>query len=279
VRRLPLGDMSAILFMLALALCILSTAGYLLSLLVERLALAKISTWILIIAFGFLTINLFLAVINPAGLAALGSREFFSFYAWVVAGVYLAFQMKTKTRILGAFISPFILLLMIAATGSDSGRTLLKEDMRSWLPLLHLSLTITGEALFVLASCAGAMFVIQNSLIKHKRLNPMSRLFPALNELDRINHMCLLWGFPVLTLGLFAGVVFARLAWETGWYADPKVIWTFAVWLTYGFLLHQRLAIGWKGIRMAVLSCAVFILFLLSYLGVRILFLTMHNFI
>jgi ABC-type transport system involved in cytochrome c biogenesis permease subunit len=155
----------------------------------------------------------------------------------------------------------------------------LPENMRSWLPIIHLSLVITGEALFVLASCAGAMFVIQNSLIKHRKLSRMSRLLPALSELDRINHLCLLCGFPVLTVGLLAGVVFARFTWETGWLADPKIIWTFMVWATYGFLLHQRLAIGWKGIRMAVLSCAVFILFLFSYSGVRFFFLTKHDFI
>jgi len=97
--------------------------------------------------------------------------------------------------------------------------------------------------------------------------------------LDRINHLCLLLGFPILTVGLFAGIVFARFTRETGWLADPKIIWTLVVWALYGFLLHQRLAIGWKGIRMAVLSCAVFVLFLLSYLGVRTFFLTMHDFI
>jgi len=274
-----LSSMEIILFRLALAMCALSTAGFLLSLLVKRVALARVSTWILVIAFGLLTINLFLSVVNPEGVANLGSRTFFSFCAWATSGAYLAFQLKTKTRILGAFISPFILLLMIAAAGRSSGGTLVPEDMRSWVTILHLVLVITGEALFVLASCAGAMFVIQNSLLKHKRLSKMSKLLPALQDLDRVNHLCLLWGFPVLTLGLMAGVIFAGFTLKSGWGADPKIIWTFIVWAVYGFLLHQRLAIGWKGIRMAVVSCAVFILFLLSYLGVRFCFSTMHDFI
>jgi ABC-type transport system involved in cytochrome c biogenesis permease subunit len=60
---------------------------------------------------------------------------------------------------------------------------------------------------------------------------------------------------------------------------DPKIIWSFAALVIYGFLLHQRLAIGWKGFRMAVLSCAVFILFLVSFLAVRFYFTTLHDFI
>jgi len=271
--------MEIILFKLALALCTISTAGYLLSLLIKRVVLAKVSTWVLAIFFGILTVNLFLVAINPAGYAHLSSQEFFSFCAWVIAGVYLAFQMKTKTRLLGAFISPFILLLMIAVAGQESGRHLVPEDMRSWLTSVHLVLVIAGEALFVLASCAGAMFIIQNSLLKYKKLGRMSRLLPSLHDLDRINHLCLLWGFPVLTAGIFAGAVFAVSAWQAGWWSDPKIIWTFAAWVAYGYLLHQRMAIGWKGTRIAVMSCAVFVLFLLSYFGVRFCFSTVHDFI
>ena len=53
----------------------------------------------------------------------------------------------------------------------------------------------------------------------------------------------------------------------------------FAVWVFYGFLLHQRLAIGWKGSRMAVLSCLGLSFFLLSALGIRFCLATVHNFI
>ncbi|MGV8058116.1 MAG: inner membrane protein YpjD [Smithellaceae bacterium] len=271
--------MEIILFQLAFALCAFSTAGYLLSLVIKKVALARISTWVLAITSGFLTINLFLAVINSTGHAGFNSREFFSFCAWAIMGIYLVFQMKTKTRLLGAFISPVILLLMISAAGQEAGNSIVPESMRSWLTVVHMVLVIAGEALFILASGAGAMFIIQNSLLKHKKLSRMNRLLPALNDLDRINHLSLLWGFPVLTLGIFAGIVFARFTWESGWLADPKIIWTFVVWATYGFLLHQRMAIGWKGIRMAVMSCGAFLLFLISYSGVRFCFSTLHDFI
>ena len=272
-------NMELFSFKIAFALCALSTAGFLLSLLIKKIKLAKISTWILTVAFGFLMFNLLLAVINSAGLINLGSRDFFSLCALSVSGVYLALQFKTKTRSLGAFISPFILLFMIAAAGQDAGKSLLPQNLQSWLITVHLFLTIVGEALFVLASCAGAMFIIQNRLLKHKKLSRMSRLLPSLNDLDRINHICLLWGFPVLTLGIFAGAVFAGFNWKIGWLTDPKIIWTFAGWIIYGFLLHQRLAISWRGYRMAVFSCAAFILLLLSYGSVRFCFSTLHNFI
>jgi ABC-type transport system involved in cytochrome c biogenesis permease subunit len=276
---LILTNLEFISFKIAFALCAVSTTGYLFSLLVKKVKLAKISTWILAAAFGFLTVNLLSAVINSCGLINPGSRDFLSLCAWSISAVYLALQFKTKTRILGAFISPFILLFMIAAAGQASGQSLLPQNLQNWLTSVHLFCVIMGEALFIIASCAGLMFLIQNRLLKHKKLSKMSRLLPSLNDLDRINHICLLWGFPILSVGIIAGAVFAEISWASGWLTDPKIIWTFAGWMIYGFLLHQRLAIGWKGYRMALISGVAFILLLLSYGSVRICFSTLHNFI
>jgi len=268
-----------IMFTLALGCCGLATAGYLLSLLVKKVALAKASTWILATGFLFLTVNLIGAAVNSGGWANFGSRHFLSVYAWAISGIYLGLQFKTKTRILGAFIAPFILLFLITAAGQGAEKSLVPTAWQGWFMTFHLVLAITGEAIFVLVSCAGAMFIIQNSLLKHKKLGSMGRLLPSLGDLDRINHLGLLWGFPLLTLGMICGAVYAASFWNHLWTADPKVIWAFAVWVIYGFLLHQRLAINWKGLRMAVLSCAVFVLFLLSALLIRFCFSTVHKFI
>jgi ABC-type transport system involved in cytochrome c biogenesis permease subunit len=273
------NNLELISFKVALILCAVSTVGYLSSLLVKKVKLAKISTWILAIAFGFLTVNLLFVLHNSSWLVNPDSRDFLCLGAWSVCAVYLALQFKTKTRVLGAFISPFILLFMIAAAGEAAGKTLRPQNLQSWITAVHLVLAIVGEALFIIASCAGIMFVMQNRMLKHKKLSRTSRLLPSLNDLDRINHICLLWGFPILSVGIIAGAVFAQLSWQSGWLTDPKVIWTFAGWIIYGFLLHQRLAIGWKGYRMAVFSGAAFILLLLSYGSVKLFFSTLHNFI
>jgi ABC-type transport system involved in cytochrome c biogenesis permease subunit len=274
-----LTSVEIILFAPALACCALATAGYLFSLLIKRVTLAKISTWILAAGFTCLTLNLFWAAGHSTGWSNFGSRHFLSIYAWVIAGIYLGLQFKTKTRLLGAFIAPFILLFLIAAAGQGSDKNLVPPQWQGWLTTLHLALAIAGEALFVLASAAGAMFLIQNRLLKHKKPGPLGRLLPSLSELDRINHLGLLWGFPLLTMGMIGGAIYAVFVWGGSWPADPKVIWSFAIWVVYGFFLHQRLAIGWKGSRMAMLSCTGLVVFLLSDLVIRFCFASVHNFI
>ena len=55
---MSLINLELISFKIALILCAVSTVGYLFSLLIKKVKLAKISTWILAAAFGFLTVNL-----------------------------------------------------------------------------------------------------------------------------------------------------------------------------------------------------------------------------
>ena len=272
-------DLEFLLFVPACVCVGAATGGYLLSLIVKKVQVARVSTWILTAGFAFLTLGLILAAFSAQGWGGFGSRHLLSVYAWAVSGLYLALQFKTRTRVLGAFIAPVILVFLIVAAGQGSEKNLIPPAWQGWLTVAHLVLAIAGEALFVLASAAGAMLLIQNNLLKNKKPGPLGRLLPSLGDLDQINHFGLLWGVPLLTLGMIGGAVYAAFVWGGSWPADPKVVWSFAVWVFYGFLLHQRLAIGWKGSRMAVLSCLGLSFFLLSALGIRFCLATVHNFI
>jgi ABC-type transport system involved in cytochrome c biogenesis permease subunit len=185
-----------------------------------------------------------------------------------MAAAYLALQLRTKTRVLGAFVSPVICVLMVVASVGLGGTVRGSAALQGSLVKLHVMLSITGEALFALASCAGLMYLIQDSLLKNKRGGSFIRLLPSLGDLDRINHLCLMWGVPLLTLGIMAGSFWARIVWGSHWQWDAKQIWTLLVWLSYAFLLHQRLALGWQGRRAALWSLtALLILALLLFAG------------
>jgi cytochrome c-type biogenesis protein CcsB len=196
-----------------------------------------------------------------------------------MAGIYLAFQLKTKTRILGAFVSPLTFLLMIAASAGLGGHVSLPGILQSNLVPVHVFLTVTGEALFALACCAGAMYLIQEGLIKNKKMSSFIRILPSLTDLDKINHMCLMWGFPLLTMGVLVGSIWARTAWGSLWQWDPKQVWTLTAWFAYALLLHQRLAIGWKGHKAALFSILAFTIFLALLVVINLFFVTAHSFI
>jgi ABC-type transport system involved in cytochrome c biogenesis permease subunit len=167
---------------------------------------------------------------------------------------------------------------MIVASVGLEGSVSLPDILKGGLVTAHITLSVAGEALFALASCAGAMYLIQDRLIKYKTIGSFSRLLPSLKDLDKINYICLLWGFPLLTLGVLAGSIWARTVWGSHWQWDPKQIWTLTAWLLYALLLHQRLAIGWKGHRVALFSLLAFILLLIGFIVEKLFFTTVHNF-
>lgn len=258
---------------------LLSTLGYFVSLSIKRVLVAKISTWIFFAAFLLHTFFFAIRFIDTGYTPVISGYGTFSLFAWAIAGVYLAFQPKTKTRVLGAFVAPVTLLLMVIASAGMDEYVSLPDVLKSNLVPVHIVLSVTGEALFVLASCAGVVYLIQENLIKNKKVGKFSKILPSLNELDRINHFCLLWGFPLLTLGVLIGSLWARTVWGSHWHWDPKQIWTLLAWFSYAFLLHQRLAIGWKGHKAAFFSILALAILLISLIVMNTFFVTAHSFI
>lgn len=271
--------MNTFYFKAAFCAYLLSTLGYVASLLVKRIRIAKAALWLMTSAFLFHSLFLLHRIFETGQTSLLGVHEALTFFAWVMAGIFLVLQFKTRTVVLGALVSPVVFLLMIySSLGLRTGVTV-PTVLQGGLVPVHAVLSVTGEALFALASCAGAMYLLQDRFLKTKKGGRISRLLPSLGDLDRINHVCLLWGFLLLTLGLLTGSLWARVALGSSWQWDPKQVWTLAVWGTYAVLLHQRLAIGWKGRKSAVFSLLAFLLFFAAFLIERTFFTTFHRFL
>jgi cytochrome c-type biogenesis protein CcsB len=271
--------MDVIFFRVALAVYLLSALGYLGSLYTRRVLVARISTWIFFSAFAFHTLFFAMRYIKTGQNPVISFHETLSFFAWAMAGIYLAFQLKTKTRVLGAFVSPVTFLLMIAASKDMGGYVSIPAVLHSNLVPVHVILAVMGEALFALATCAGAMYLTQEGLLKNKKVSSFSKVLPSLTDLDRINHICLMLGFSLLTLGILVGSIWARSVWGSLWQWDPKQTWTLAAWSAYAVLLHQRLAMGWKGHKAALFTLLAFSVLLISLVLVSLFFVTAHRFV
>src|SRR3989304_1122534 len=78
-------------------------------------------------------------------------------------------------------------------------------------------------------------------------MGAVSNRIPSLDVLDDINYRCLRIGFPLLTLGIITGSIWAEYAWGSYWSWDPKETWSLITWFLYAALLHGRLTVGWRG--------------------------------
>jgi cytochrome c-type biogenesis protein CcsB len=73
--------------------------------------------------------------------------------------------------------------------------------------------------------------------------------------LDNISYRIIGLGFPLLTIGIIAGGVWANEAWGSYWSWDPKETWALITWLVFAAYLHARITRGWQGSSSRHFSC------------------------
>lgn len=98
------------------------------------------------------------------------------------------------------------------------------------------------------------------------------------DTLDNISYRIIGLGFPLLTIGIIAGAVWANEAWGSYWSWDPKETWALVTWLVFAAYLHARITRGWQGRRPAILAATGFIVVWICYLGVNLLGKGLHSY-
>ena len=96
--------------------------------------------------------------------------------------------------------------------------------------------------------------------------------------LDNLSYRILGIGFPLLTIGILSGAVWANEAWGSYWSWDPKETWAFITWLVFAIYLHARITKGWEGTKPAILASFGFFTVWICYLGVNILGTGLHSY-
>jgi cytochrome c-type biogenesis protein CcsB len=230
---------------------------------------------------GFIShcVTLALRYIEAGHMPVANLHESLSFFAWMVVGFFLLFRSYyKKIEVMGVFVSPLALLLVIWAAALPHEILPLPPALRSWWLPIHVTFAFLGDAIFALAFCAGVIYLIQERLVKSKRVGTISGRLPSLEVLDEINYRALTIGFPLLTIGIVTGAVWAEYAWGSYWSWDPKETWSLITWLLYAALLHGRLTVGWRGRKAAILAIVGFCAILFTFLGVNLLLPGLHSY-
>jgi cytochrome c-type biogenesis protein CcsB len=201
-----------------------------------------------------------------------------SFFAWTLLLVYLLFHLKFRLMVLGSFVAPLAACLLILSSTLPAGEVTVKPIFRSfWLPV-HIGTAFVGNGFFGVTFVAGIMYLIQESQIKKKRLGSLSSRLPSLETLDSINHFALIFGFTFMTVGMITGAIYAQYSLGSYWRWDPKEVCSLLAWIFYAVLLHERLTVGWRGRRAALLSLFGFLALIVAFAGANLWLSDYHSF-
>ena len=202
------------------------------------------------------------------------------FFAWSIALCYLLMDLKYKQRAVGAFVIPFAFIFMIwAQLGLNAEIQPLVPALQSnWLTY-HVITCFLGYAAFAVACGASIMYLLMIGREERKGNNQgLMGIFPSAKVLDDINYKAIMFGFPMLSLGIITGAAWANYAWGTYWSWDPKETWSLIIWFIYAAFLHARFTRGWVGRKAAWLSILGFAATIFCYLGVNLLLSGLHSY-
>jgi cytochrome c-type biogenesis protein CcsB len=270
--------MAELLFKIALFLVILSTIGFILYIIKQEKRFFRWSYRILFIGFIFHT--LFIAhQYYTLGIApVINLKSTLSFFSWCIVGVYMVFHMRFGLMVLGSFVAPLAAVFMIISSVIPGMESTVRPMLKSAWLTVHVGTIFIGDAMFVITFAAAIMYLIQERHIKKKTRGSFYSRLPSLETLDSINHHSLIYGFPFLTLGMISGAIFAQYALGSYWRWDPKEVWSLITWLAYAVLLHERLAVGWRGRRAALMSIICFCILIFTFLGGSLWLSDYHTF-
>jgi len=136
----------------------------------------------------------------------------------------------------------------------------------AWL-LAHIGLSLVGMAAYATAAAAGTMYLVEHRELKSRRFGALFRLFPPLQTLDRVNHLAIVGGWLLLTLGVVLAVTYAVAHHQFAW---PKVVWSLAAWLALSSIAFGRLVGVVRARRAAWLTAVTFAGVIALYLAARV---------
>jgi cytochrome c-type biogenesis protein CcsB len=224
--------------------------------------------------------------------------------------VFLVLDRWFKLRTLGL---PVVILLMISLFYDLNLPTEihpLQPALQSYWRSIHVPIILLSYALFTVAFLSSLVFLVKDFLgggnKNHaggsKSLTPamagpqafemtdgqtdelntlnleMALIQDKANLYDEITYRCVAFGFPMLTLGIILGGIWANEAWGNYWSWDPKESMSLVTLLGYGVYLHMRVNGEHSARTLAWVSVIGFVLMLVTYFGVNLMGLGLHSY-
>nr|YP_009296027.1 cytochrome c biogenesis protein [Schizymenia dubyi]AOM64962.1 cytochrome c biogenesis protein [Schizymenia dubyi] len=264
----------------------------------------------LLTIFTNLCLSIFLSLrwINHGYFPLSNLYESLIFLTWSLTTVHLIIEQKSKSKLVGSISTPVALFTIAFASltlpiDMKKAEPLVPALKSNWL-MMHVSIMMLSYAALILGSLLSILFLIitkgknvnlknigdkshpksvtlayqrdqtlkiNNSLLSINRMN-------LLQSVDNLSYRIIGLGFPLLTIGIISGAVWANEAWGSYWSWDPKETWALITWLVYAAYLHSRLTQSWRGQKPAILASLGFITVWICYLGVNFLGKGLHSY-
>ncbi|MFQ5895661.1 MAG: inner membrane protein YpjD [Nitrospinota bacterium] len=255
------------MFATALFCYFVGTLKYLLYLYARRPIIFHVGTGAVVTGFLAHSLDFVLRMQTVGHFPYGGWHDSMSALAWAIVLAYLLAQIRYRMMALGAFVLPVAFALTGYAALLPPSQVGALPGLRGLLLASHVGLALLGVGAFTVLFAGALMFILQEAQLKSRRPGALFHRLPSLSSLDELNGRALLVGFPLLTLSLVTGSLWAQVARGSFWSWDPVRTWPLVlIWLSFGLLCVLRLMKSWRGKRAALVSLVGFGAVALAYI-------------
>ena len=201
-----------------------------------------------------------------------------SLFAWLLGVTYLGLELFHRQRSVGAFVT-LLLVCWIALLGLLTPRACRCQPFRAGpLFALHVTLNTWAYAAFALSFVLSVIYLVQDRMLRSRRLSAAFWRFPALDVLDRMARSSVYVGLAGADCrrghGIYLGApaarqLFVRRSESDDHAGDPGV---------YAAYLWLSRSANWRGARAALLCALNFVIVLFSYTFVNLYLTRFHRF-
>lgn len=212
------------------------------------------------LALACLTVSLVARMIVTGHAPFANQYEFGASFVWGILAVYVYFAWRYQVHVLAVLVLPLSVALLLYTSNLD-------QEVAPLIPALQNSLLLTLHVLAAVIAYGAAAVSFAAAVLYLVRDRITWRGVPSGEVLEEIGYRATVLNFPMLTLMLILGALWADIAWGRYWSWDPKETAALVTWFIYGAYLHARVVADWRGRKAAYLLLLAFGAVVFTFLG------------
>ncbi|QFZ23573.1 c-type cytochrome biogenesis protein CcsB [Saccharothrix syringae] len=192
-----------------------------------------------------------------------------------LAGVvtWLVLARVFPVRRLGGFVLvPVVVLMFLGGTVLYADAAPVQPALQSYWLVVHVSVISVSSGVLLVPGVASVLYLLKSSgRARYARL-------PDAGVLDRLAYRSTVFAFPLFTIGIICGAIWAEAAWGRFWGWDPKETVAFVSWVVYAAYLHARATAGWRGRPAAWINSLGFALTVFNLFFINLVTTGLHSY-
>ncbi|MBS1271501.1 MAG: Cytochrome c biogenesis protein CcsA [Candidatus Marinimicrobia bacterium] len=204
--------------------------------------------------------------------------EVMTVIAFAMGIIYLWIESILSVKTTGMFVIGLMTIFQVISSATIDLISDINPILQSPLFSIHTSSAILGYSSIAISALYALLYLLLFYDIKGSRFSVFYNQLPSLEVLDAMNTKAATAGFTFLTITIFLGAVWTKIAFEQLIVFDWKIILALVTWAIFGFVIASKRWMGWSGKRIAYVSLTGFITVVISMTVVNYFLTSFHKF-